>query len=723
MKKMSLLLYLFSLPLFMFPQELPINFSDPLHQFVPDPVTSPTQFNLIVDPNDASNDLAEIINTEGISDTYDLRLETLVDVTDPNNNTITLDYYNIVDQPHQVLLWLENEYLGGSSIFVSATTSGVAGWETLSFDFDNAQNELAFSGDPVVLSQYGGISITISNINTTSSGVVTCYLDNIQGAQNGATYREFDGDVILSSQQEVNDFGATGYSKVNGSLHIIPQGGNTTTDINDLSALNTIHTIGNEDESSVFEIRGNDNLGSLTGLNTLKRLYANMVFKDNQNLASLSPLSNLEIYNNAFISTGETVIDNNDALVNLDGLHTIIIDVDLTISNNDNLSTIANLTVTSGDVIIENNMSLGTIANVGNFTDDGIFSLTLRDNPNLTSFTNLGIPEIRRELIIDNNDALVDFTGLENIHMGGIFFATGELLVSNNDNLVSLNGLNTDLSDIVNVELDNNRLLSDIALLNNYTQNTLTIKDNDALPSLASLSNYIGGILTIDGNTLLTDLTGLSSYTDAPQLNIYNTNLTSLNRLGNITTIGNSLRIENNHSLTDLSALGTVQSIGFSGAIQTDFNIVNNDMLTSLDGFASLTTIEADIEFTNNALLDDFCGVETAINNGLVRAYFVSSNLYNPTVQDFNDGMCIPLSIDEFDMANISIYPNPTYDVITIDTSRQIREVKVYSIHGREIPCYLKNKRLNVEHLASGVYIIRVISLHGHTYIRNIIKH
>ena len=312
MKKISLLLYLFSLPFLMFSQELPIDFSDPLHQFVNDPIGSSAQFNLITDPNDPTNDIAEIINTSGIFEKYDLRLETLVDVTDPNNNTITLEYYNIVGQPHQVLLWLEDEYLGGSSVFVSAFTSGVLGWETLSFDFDNAQNELDFTNDPVVLSQYGGISLSIYNINSPEM-IVTCYVDNIQGAQNGAPYREFDGDVILSSQQEVNDFGAMGYSKVNGSLHIIPQNGSTTTDITNLSALNTIHTIGSEDESNVFEIRGNDNLTSLTGLETLKRLYANMVFKDNQSLASLSALSNLEIYNNAFILTGEMVIDNNDA--------------------------------------------------------------------------------------------------------------------------------------------------------------------------------------------------------------------------------------------------------------------------------------------------------------------------------------------------------------------------------------------------------------------------
>lgn len=717
MKHIILLLCSLFFPVLMFPQELPIDFSNSLHQFVNDPITGTSQFNLITDPFDVNNDVAEIINVGDIFKEYDLRLSRLIDVSDTNNNTILLDYYNIIDQPQQVILVLDNEVLGGNTIGVTTTSSGVVGWETLSFDFDSAFNIFADLSEPIVLSQYGMLTLYIYNVPP--STVTTCYIDNIRGAQNGAIYREFDGDVVLSSQQEVNDFGAMGYSKVNGSLHIIPQNGTTTTDITDLSPLSSIHTIGISNQSDTFELRGHDNLTSLTGLENLKHLYASFIVKDNPMLQSLSALTSLNDYFASPTSAGELVIDNNDNLTNLNGLNNINIASDLVITNNDNLHIIDNLVINTYDVLIENNPQLSTISNIS--SDDDISTLTIRNNDNLSLFSHIAIPRIKRDLVIDDNDTLTDLSGLDNPVLG-IFIALGKIEVLNNNNLQSLSGLNTDISLVSRIHIENNASLTDISFLSNYTQNTLIIKDNDMIPSLAPLSNYTGGILTIDGNTLLTDLTGLSNYTNVPQLNIYNTNLTSLNGLGNITTIGNSLRIENNHSLTDLSALGTLQSIGFSGAIVTDFNIINNHMLTNLDGFASLTNIEADIEFTNNALLDDFCGVETAINNGLVRGYSVNSNLYNPTVQDFNDDMCRALSVDEFETTDITIFPNPTSDTITINTGYTIKQVILHNIHGQKISCNYENGTLDMHHLSSGMYILKIIDDRNRVVVRKIIK-
>lgn len=686
-----------------FSQELPIDFSNPLHQFINDPIASPAQFNLITDPNDPNNDVAEIINNGGIFSKYELRLATFIDVSDPNNNTITFDYYNITNESVQVSLVLDSEQFGGYPIGIVTNTTGVIGWETLSFDFDNALNLFPHDTEPVTLSQYGKISLYIYN-NFPST--TTCYIDNIQGAQSGGAYREFDGDATLTSQQEVNDFGAMGYSKINGSLRIVSQLTGTSTDISDLTPLSSIHTIGLTSEQNLFEISDNNNLSNLNGLHNLKSLYASTLIKDNQSLISLSALSYMDDYRATFNLIGEAIIDNNDMLVNLDGLQNILISSDLSIINNDGLLTIANLNIGNHDLLIENNSSLVSLENLS--SDDHIFGLTIRNNDNLTTFSNITFQEIRRDFIIDDNDALVNLNGFENVILGGIsFLPTGEIRIMNNDNLQTLNGLNTNLSTVVAISIEDNSLLTDISLLNNYTRYTLTIKDNDMIPSLAPLSNYTSGVLTIDGNALLTNLTGLHNYLDVPQLNIYNTNLTSLHGLGNITVIGNSLRIENNQSLTTLSALSSVESIG-NNALVTDFNIVNNDLLTSLEGFESLTNIEADIKFRNNALLEDFCAIETAINNGLIRAYSVTSNLYNPTVADFNNGMCSLLGVDEFDTSAIKIFPNPARDFLSIETSVQIVSAEVYNVQGQQISCNYADGLLSVGHLSRGLYLLKL---------------
>jgi len=157
MKTFFLLFCSLLFPFLMLSQELPIDFSNPLHQFVNDPVTSPTQFNLIADPNDATNDVAEIINVDGIFKEYDLRLSTLIDVSDPNENTILLDYYNIIDQPQQIIMALDNEVLGGFPVGVVVNSSGVLGWETISFDFDNATNLFVDDSEPAVHIQCSSI--------------------------------------------------------------------------------------------------------------------------------------------------------------------------------------------------------------------------------------------------------------------------------------------------------------------------------------------------------------------------------------------------------------------------------------------------------------------------------------------------------------------------------------------------------------------------------------
>ncbi|MBC8757290.1 T9SS type A sorting domain-containing protein [Kordia sp. YSTF-M3] len=716
MKKLLLLFCTFLFCSLTFSQELPIDFSDPLHQFINDPIASPAQFNLITDPNDSNNDVAEIINNGGNFSKYELRLTTLIDVSDPNNNTITLDYYNITNESVQVFFVLDSEQFGGYPIGIVANTTGVIGWETLSFDFDNALNLSPHDAEPVVLSKYGKISLYIYN---NFPLITSCYIDNIQGAQSGGAYREFDGDALLTSQQEINDFGAMGYSKVNGSLRIVPQVAGTSTDINDLSPLSSLHTIGIESENDLFEITDNDNLTSLQGLQNVKSLFASTRIKDNASLQSLSALGNMEVFFATPNLVGDLTIDNNDMLSNLDGFHNILITCDVNILNNDSLLTIANLSLDGSEVLIENNSSLVSLENLD--SDDDIFKLTIRNNDNLTTFTNITIPQIKRVLTIDDNDALTNLLGLENISIG-VFLPTGEINIMNNDNLQTLNGLNTDLSLIASVVLDNNISLTDINLLNNFTQNTLTIKDNDMLASLSALSNYTGGILTIDGNALLNDLTGLQNYTNSPQLNIYNTNLTSLSGIGTILEFGNSLRIENNSNLTTLSALSSVESIGFSGAPITNFNIINNNLLTSLEGFESLTNIEADIRFTGNALLEDFCAIETAINNGLTRAYFVTSNLYNPTVSDFNNGMCSLLGVDEFDVSTIKIFPNPVHNFLSIETSVQIINAELFNLQGQKTSCNYKNSLISVSHLSPNMYILKLTDSENRVSTFKIIK-
>jgi hypothetical protein len=57
---------------------------------------------------------------------------------------------------------------------------------------------------------------------------------------------------------------------------------------------------------------------------------------------------------------------------------------------------------------------------------------------------------------------------------------------------------------------------------------------------------------------------------------------------------------------------------------------------------------------------------------------------------------------------NVSIYPNPTSDVLYINTANEILNVRIISMDGKVILAKVVNKSINVSDLLSGTYIINI---------------
>ena len=90
------------------------------------------------------------------------------------------------------------------------------------------------------------------------------------------------------------------------------------------------------------------------------------------------------------------------------------------------------------------------------------------------------------------------------------------------------------------------------------------------------------------------------------------------------------------------------------------------------------------------------------------------------TNPDINTCLSI-LSNDGFDESYVSIYPNPTSDVININTSSVIDMIEVYTLAGGKVLERGNTKNINLQSLETGVYFIRVYS-EGNTVIKKIIK-
>jgi uncharacterized repeat protein (TIGR01451 family) len=89
----------------------------------------------------------------------------------------------------------------------------------------------------------------------------------------------------------------------------------------------------------------------------------------------------------------------------------------------------------------------------------------------------------------------------------------------------------------------------------------------------------------------------------------------------------------------------------------------------------------------------------------------------------FNTEFVATLSVNNFDNTNISIFPNPTQNILNIQSEETIKEVSVYDMLGKKIKVIqLSNTTLNVSNLAKGMYLIKMIGENDKTFSSKFIK-
>lgn len=444
------------------------------------------------------------------------------------------------------------------------------------------------------------------------------------------------GDIIFTTQAQIDDFGATyGHcTEISGNLEIGPFG--DITNLNGLSSLTSIQ--------GGLRIYQNNNLSSLNGLSSLESIGGYFQIFENHILTNLEGLSSLT-------SIGEfLVINYNYQLENLDGLSSLTsIGEDLFIISNyhlANLGDLSALTSIGGDLDIDGNPELANLSGLSSLTSIG-GNLEIYSNSVLASLSGLvSLESIGRHLYIVANVALTDISGLENISPTSI---DGGLNIYNNINLEVCNlpnfctylagsghrtifGNKSTCYDEAAVIAACNPLAecptgdftfttqAEIdafgAIYSHCTDITLgnvVIEDSDItnLDGLANLTN-IEGELNIKFNEDLSNIDGLANLTRIVEgLNIEsNSALTNLDGLENLTSIDGYLEIYNNSQLTNIEGLAGLTSIG------EYLGVVENSQLTNIDGLASLTTIGGYIEIYENIQLVNLNGLANVTSIG-----------------------------------------------------------------------------------------------------------
>lgn len=222
---------------------------------------------------------------------------------------------------------------------------------------------------------------------------------------------------------------------------------------------------------------------------------------------------------------------------------------------------------------------------------------------------------------IQNCDSLKSLVGL-----GGITHVGIDMTVTRNNLLTNLSGLNSVSFIGLNLTISNNEKLTSLASLASITSigGSLRVHYNPVLQSLQGLNNIakLDAYLEVLENNSLTSLVGLNDYSSIRWVYVKgNAALMSLAGLEKLTSVGESVTLEDNFELTSIASLANLTTVG------THFEISNSRKLTSLIGLEKLRSIGGDLSITFNGALTSVSALNSLISIGSDFYFFGNSSL------------------------------------------------------------------------------------------------
>ncbi|MEG0916053.1 MAG: T9SS type A sorting domain-containing protein [Myroides sp.] len=83
-----------------------------------------------------------------------------------------------------------------------------------------------------------------------------------------------------------------------------------------------------------------------------------------------------------------------------------------------------------------------------------------------------------------------------------------------------------------------------------------------------------------------------------------------------------------------------------------------------------------------------------------------------------------PVSTDKFNKLNVNVYPNPTTDIVNIETQETLHNYEMYNVLGQQIQkgMFGNNNQINLHGVVVGTYFIKVTTTQGSTATVKVIK-
>lgn len=544
-------------------------------------------------------------------------------------------FRSIVVRPWCAFALLLAPACGRSDLVVS--TGGDDSFSTSGYQSDTANDTGSFTVSPSTVT-FADTTFGSEPLSSSSFGETFVDTDDTDDTGFEECQRTVDGDVV------VDDFGdfeeLFDVSVIRGNLTV--QGVEGLFDLFPLFCLTRVE--------GTFSLLENPDLPNLFGLDRLAEVES-LVVESNPQLFSLSGLFSL------FGVNGDLRIRSNVSLPTLSDLLPLgFIGGTLEISDNDSLFDLFSIeSITSvGSVSITENDNLTTLEGLGSIT--GLAQLELRNNASLSDIFALSSLREATGIRIEGNPSLTTLTGLFRVEgIGG-----GGLQIIGNANLPSLEGLGNITQVDGEIRIEGNEALTALADLDDVENvgSHIIVTENPLLTDVSPLGSVdsIGGWLVIDRNAALTSvqlndlrsigavlsvsLNPLLTTTEFPDLEsvgtdarfLANGSMTQLDGFPNLTSIGGALRLENNVSLLGITefnieevegnvtvsgntVLGTVD-LGDLTFVNGSLIVSENDALTTVD-FGNLLAVAGELRFQGHSALSSIAAPNlTDIGNG-----------------------------------------------------------------------------------------------------------
>lgn len=176
------------------------------------------------------------------------------------------------------------------------------------------------------------------------------------------------------------------------------------------------------------------------------------------------------------------------------------------------------------------------------------------------------------------------------------------------------------------------------------------------------------------------------------------------------------------NSSEDWNLNATKRMVVFNGSLifAADNGVVGEELFKYDGCLVSASVVQNGITLEANQTGTSYQWIDCSTGNAISGE---TNNTFTPTVDGeykvvITDGLCIDtsacftfsgLSIDEKTGEQISVYPNPTSDILTISFMNQIDVVNVYSIDGKLILSSAETT-FSVKDFPSGIFVIEVSS-------------